>query len=117
MFFFASSSAQFLTKNSIAQAMVETMAKISRCHSVKIDRGPTKLVQNFAYRGFHIGARALLVILFDIVLWFGYITRLSQSGGEGGILLIQKISTFYVASRRLVDSVIRSWECTVEENV
>jgi hypothetical protein len=37
----------------------------------------------------HIGARALL----DIKIWFCYIACLFRSGEEGGILLVQMIST------------------------
>ncbi len=42
------------------------------------------LVQHFAYKGSHIGARALLDIqLIYQLLWFGYIARLSQWVEEG----------------------------------
>ncbi len=51
--------------------------------------GPIELVQHFAYRGVHICARALLELL---LIWFGYIARLSQ-GEERYVLLVQMIST------------------------
>ncbi len=50
----------------------------------ELTRGPPELVQPFRlYGGVHIGARALLD---PKLIRFGYITRLSQSGGGGGVI-------------------------------
>jgi hypothetical protein len=52
-------------------------------------KGPTELVQHSAHGGVPIGARALLDIL---LIWLGYIDRLSQ-WRRGGYLLVQTVST------------------------
>jgi hypothetical protein len=57
--------------------------------------GPTELVQHFACREVHIGARALLDIKLE---WFGYIARLSQWGGGR---CFTRSNYFYLNSERL----------------
>jgi hypothetical protein len=67
----------------------------SQPQSTSRSRGPSDLVQHFAGR-VHIGARALLDIL--LLIWFGYIARLSQCEG-GGYLTFSK--DFYLPLRRI----------------
>jgi hypothetical protein len=52
----------------------------------ELTRGPPELVQQFRLQGgIHIGARALHVLN---LIWFGYITRLSQWGGGGNSIIL-----------------------------